>query len=165
VTTAPAAATTVTRPAPTPLAAAKVPPPTRERFARPQPAPLVQPRAPAAQESTTPAAVDPRAAIALAADPLARALESRSLARLRQVDPNLTVQEAQDWGTFFMSARNPRVALRVTTLEILGDRANAGLEGSYEYDDIATGRGMQRPLAFRATFVRDGSGWRLASVR
>ena len=104
-------------------------------------------------------------AIAAATAPLVRALESRNLARLRQVYPNLTVQEAQDWGTFFMSAQNPRVTLRVTTLETTGDRADAGLEGSYEYVDIATGRGMQRPLAFHATFLRDGSGWRLTSLR
>jgi len=169
IAAAPAPETTAAHATPTPLAAAKPPRPAGERFAHP--APLSQPGAPAPRESTTrqpepsPPVVDPRAAIEAAAAPLVRALESRNLARLRQVYPNLTVQQAQDWGTFFMSARNPLVSLRVTTLEPTGDRADAGLEGSYGYDDIATGRGMQRPLAFRATFVRDGSGWRLTSLR
>jgi len=169
IAAAPAAETTTAHATPTPLVLAKPPRPTGKRFARP--APLSQPGAPAARASTTrqpepsSSVVDPRVAIAAATAPLVRALESRNLARLRQVYPNLTVQEAQDWGTFFMSAQNPRVTLRVTTLETTGDRADAGLEGSYEYVDIATGRGMQRPLAFHATFLRDGSGWRLTSLR
>ncbi len=174
--TAPAAAvpppeTSAAHPTPTPLAATNVAPPKNERFARPQAAPLVSPRPPVARESVNrqpepPAAVaDPRAAIEEAAAPVARALESRNLARLRQVFPNLTVEQAQDWGTFFMTARNPRVTLRVSSLTTLGDRADAWLEGSYDYDDIATGRGMQRALAFRATFVRDGASWRLTSLR
>ena len=94
-----------------------------------------------------------------------RALESRNLARLRQVYGTLTVEQAQDWGAFFMSARNPRVTLHVTSLDQRGDRADAGLEGSYEYDDIATGRGMRRALAFRASFVRESGVWRLTSLR
>ncbi len=174
---APAAAvpppeTTITHATPTPLAATSAAPSTNERFARPQAAPLVSPRAPppVARESVNrrpepPAVADPRAAIEEAAAPVARALESRNLARLRQVFPSLTVEQAQDWGTFFMSARNPRVTLHVSSLTTIGDRADAGLEGSYEYDDIATGRSTQRPLAFRAMFVRDGASWRLTSLR
>jgi len=157
------AETTPTRTTPTPLAEAKAPPQTPQRFARPQAAPLVE--SAGRQPEAPPAAVDERAAIEEAAGPLVRALESRNLARLRQVYGTLTVEQAQDWGAFFMSARNPRVTLHVTSLDPRGDRADAGLEGSYEYDDIATGRGMQRPLAFRASFVRESGGWRLTSLR
>src|SRR5256885_6230835 len=107
IAAAPAAETTTAHATPTPLVLAKHPRPTGKRFARP--APLSQPGAPAARASTTrqpepsSSVVDPRVAIAAATAPLVRALESRNLARLRQVYPNLTVQEAQDWGTFFMS--------------------------------------------------------------
>jgi len=157
------AETTATRATPTPLAEAKAPPQAPQRFARPQAAPLVQ--SAGRQPEAPPAAVDERAAIEEAAGPLVRALESRNLARLRQVYGTLTVEQAQDWGAFFMSARNPRVTLHVTSLDPRGDRADAGLEGSYEYDDIATGRGMQRALAFRASFVRESGVWRLTSLR
>jgi len=144
------AETTPTRATPTPLA-------------RPQAAPLVE--SACRQPEAPPAAVDERAAIEEAAGPLVRALESRNLARLRQVYGTLTVEQAQDWGAFFMSARNPRVTLHVTSLDPRGDRADARLEGSYEYDDIATGRGLSRALAFRASFVRESGGWRLTSLR
>ena len=157
------AETTPTRATPTPLAEAKAPPQAPQRFARPQAAPLVQ--SAGRQPEAPPAAVDERAAIEEAAGPLVRALESRNLARLRQVYGTLTVEQAQDWGAFFMSARNPRVTLHVTSLDQRGDRADAGLEGSYEYDDIATGRGMRRALAFRASFVRESGVWRLTSLR
>src|SRR5438552_1272789 len=157
------AETTPTRATPTPLAEAKPPPQGPQRFARPQAAPLVE--SAGRQPEAPPAAVDERAAIEEAAGPLVRALESRNLARLRQVYGTLTVEQAQEWGAFFMSARNPRVTLHVTSLDPRGDRADAGLEGSYEYDDIATGRGLSRALAFRASFVRESGGWRLTSLR
>jgi len=96
---------------------------------------------------------------------LGRALESRNLARVRQVYSNLTVQQAQEWGEFFMGARNLRVSLRVTSLEPLGDRGEAGIEGSYDYEESASGRGVRRPVSFRGTFVREGSAWRLTSLR
>ena len=158
------AETTPTRATPTPLADAKAPPQAPQRFTRPQAAPLAQPR-PVDQAGPPPAVVDDRAAIEEAAGPLVRALESRNLARLRQVYGTLTVEQAQDWGAFFMTARNPRVTLHVTSLQPAGDRADAGLEGTYEYDDIASGRAMQRPLAFRASFARESAGWRLTSLR
>jgi serine/threonine protein kinase len=118
-----------------------------------------------AQPKPSPATPDPRAAIEAAVAGLARALESRNLAQMRQVYPNLTIQQAQDWGTFFMGAKDLRVTLRVSSLETQGDRVDASLEGAYDYEDIATGRGMQRPVTFRAVFVRDGSSWRLTSLR
>jgi serine/threonine-protein kinase len=94
-----------------------------------------------------------------------RALESRNLARVRQVYSNLSMQQAQEWGEFFMGARNLRVSLSVTSLEPLGDRGEAGIEGAYDYEEIASGRGVRRPVSFRGTFVREGTNWRLTSLR
>ncbi len=77
----------------------------------------------------------------------------------------MTIQQAQDWGGFLMGAKDLRVTLRIGSLDAQGDRIDASLEGSYEYEEIATGRGIQRPVTFRATFLRDGSTWRLTSLR
>ncbi len=97
---------------------------------------------------------------------LARALESRNLGQVRQVYPSLTVQQTQEWGQFFTAASNLRVGLRVSSLEQLGDRANADIEGAYDYRDLETGRQMRRLVAFRGTFERGAAGdWRLTLLR
>lgn len=96
---------------------------------------------------------------------LARAFESRNLGRVRQVYPALTVQQAQEWGEFLMNASNLRATLRVTSLEQLGDRANADIDASYDYQDLETGRRMERRVSYRGTFERAGQEWRLTSLR
>jgi len=106
------------------------------------------------------------AAIEQTVTALARALESRNLGQVRQVYPNLTAQQAQEWTQFFTAASNLRVTLRVTSLEQLGAGANADIEGSYDYRDSETGRQMRRLVAFRGTFERSAAGdWRLTLLR
>src|SRR5439155_702070 len=87
---------------------------------RPAPQAARQAETAGRQPEARPPAADQRAAIEEAAGPLVRALESRNLARLRQVYGTLTVEQAQEWGAFFMSARNPRVTLHVTSLDPRG---------------------------------------------
>ncbi len=130
--------------------------------------PVARARAPVVQRESTPpprAEAGPRPAIEETVAAFARALESRNLARVRQVYSNLTMQQAQEWGEFFMGARNLRVSLRVTALEPLDDRAEASIEGAYDYEEIASGRGVRRPVSFRGTFQREGTSWRLTSLR
>ena len=106
------------------------------------------------------------AAIEQAVTALAHALESRNLGHVRQVYPSLTAQQAQEWSQFFTAASNLRVSLRVTSLEQLGERANADIEGSYDYRDLETGRQMRRLVTFRGTFERSAAGdWRLTLLR
>ena len=132
--------------------------------------PVARARAPVVPRESTPplpprAEAGPRPAIEETVAALARALESRNLARVRQVYSNLTMQQAQEWGEFFMGARNMRVSLRITSLDLLDDRAEAEIEGAYDFEDAQTGRGVRRPVAFRGTFVREGTDWRLTSLR
>ena len=152
----------VTTPETTVAAAPALPPPA------PTPVTPVAPRAPVVRRESTPpprAEAGARAGIEETVGALARALESRNLARVRQVYSNLTMQQAQEWGEFFMGARNLRVSLRVTALEPLAERAEASIEGVYDYEEIASGRGVRRPVSFRSTFLRDGTSWRLTSLR
>ena len=159
--------------APAPAAPVPLSAPVKNRAvaAAPRGAPLSQRATAASSTSATPPPPPPdpaavaRAGIEERVVALGRALESRNLARVRQVYSNLTVQQAQEWGEFFMGARNLRVSLRVTSLEPLGDRGEAGIEGSYDYEESASGRGVRRPVSFRGTFVREGSAWRLTSLR
>jgi serine/threonine protein kinase len=106
------------------------------------------------------------AAIEQTVTALARALASRNLGQVRQAYPSLTAQQTQEWGQFFTAASNLRVTLRVTSLEQLGERANAEIEGSYDYRDLETGRQMRRLVTFRGTFERSAAGdWRLTLLR
>jgi eukaryotic-like serine/threonine-protein kinase len=153
-----------TRPEPAPLA------PARQTTPTPPPRAITPAPGPVRRESivappAAPAPQGPRPAIEAVAAELARALESRNLAEVRRVYPNMTVQQAQEWGGFFMGARNLRVTLRVTSLDVRDDQLEAGFEGSYDYEDMSTGRGVQRPVTYRGSFVRDGAGWRLTSLR
>ena len=95
----------------------------------------------------------------------AQALASRDLSRVRRAYPGLSVQQAQEWGRLFMDARNLRVSLRVTAVEQTDDRADASVEGSYEYESLGTGRGERQPVSLRATLERSIAGWRLVSLR
>ena len=64
-----------------------------------------------------------------------------------------------------MRARNLRADLHVTSLDPRGDEADAGIEGTYIFDDLQSGRGVRQPVSFRATLVREGTSWRLTSLR
>ncbi|HEX7122508.1 MAG TPA: hypothetical protein VF178_09090, partial [Gemmatimonadaceae bacterium] len=92
------------------------------------------------------------------------ALESRDLSRLRRAYPGMTVAQAQEWGAFFLKARNLTVRLNVTAMDRAGLRVNATVDGTYDYDDINTGQGMHQAVSLQATLERGSSGWRLMSI-
>jgi hypothetical protein len=95
----------------------------------------------------------------------AAALESRDLSRVRRAYPGITVPQVQEWGAFFLKARNLRVRLNVSTLEPSGVRTDATVDGSYEYDDVETGRGERQVVSLRATLERGAAGWRIIAIR
>ena len=156
-------------PPPVTTVAATPPPAPPNPPAAPVPVPQPQSRAePFLRRGAvveTPPVAGPRLAIEETVASLARALESRNLARVRQVYAGMTPQQAQEWGEFFMGARNLRVNLRVTSLDERGDEADAGIEGAYTYENLETGRGERRPVSFQATLAREGTSWRLTSLR
>jgi serine/threonine-protein kinase len=175
VATTPPAAPPNPPPAPVPVAPAPPGPPAAvpqpqsrtEPFLRRGATPLrdrVQERRDQRIEERTVADPD-RAAIEETVASLGRALESRNLARVRQVYSGMTMAQSQEWGEFFMGARNLRVNLRVTSLDERGDEADAGIEGAYTYENLETGRGERRPVSFQATLAREGTSWRLTALR
>jgi serine/threonine protein kinase len=95
----------------------------------------------------------------------AAALESRDLSRVRRAYPGITVPQVQEWGALFLKARNLRVRLTVSSVEPNGARTDAGVDGSYEYDDVEAGRGERQVVSLRATLERGFGGWRILSIR
>jgi hypothetical protein len=80
------------------------------------------------------------------------------------VYPGLTADQQHGFEQFFQSARKIDVTFRVANVESTGSSAEARLAGSYEYESV-TGKVERTPVNFAATLRRDGSEWRLVSLR
>jgi hypothetical protein len=109
--------------------------------------------------------VDPRPAIESAIADYARAIGSRDVAEIRRVYPALTAAQARAWEQFFESVRSVTAALSLAQLDVTDDTAEASVVGTYDYVEKRGGRNERRPASFRATLRRDGSAWRLSTVR
>ncbi|MBW8768852.1 MAG: protein kinase [Gemmatimonadetes bacterium] len=133
--------------------------------------PRAVPSAPvmANQPTETPVAAPPPAP-ATAADvapvfeSYARAIEARDIAAIRRVYPALTASQQHGFEQFFEAARKVDVTFRVASVEGSATTTEARVNGTYEYES-STGRVERQPVSFVATLRRDGSTWRLVSVR
>jgi serine/threonine-protein kinase len=95
----------------------------------------------------------------------AAAFASRDLSRVRRAYPGMTPAQAQEWGTFFLDARNLEARLEVTSFEQHDDGGSAQLTGGLDWESVQSGRAESRTVSYRATLTRDRSGWRLTSLR
>jgi eukaryotic-like serine/threonine-protein kinase len=140
------------------------PPPTRTEIAAPR-APVVPAGAATPPERTPPAPTIATAAdLAPTVDAYARAIESRDVAAIRRVYPGLTPDQQRGFEQFFQAARSINVTFRIANVEATSASADVRLTGTYAYVTTA-GRSETQPVSFAATLRRDGSEWRLASVR
>ncbi len=132
-------------------------------------APSIAPPAPTAQPAPAqpppPAVVDPRPAIESAIADYARAIGSRDLAEIRRVYPGLTPAQARAWEQFFESVRSVTATFTIAEIELAEGTAEASVTGSYDFVNRRGGRTEHRPASFRATLRRDGSVWRIGTVR
>ncbi len=108
---------------------------------------------------------DPRVQIETTIAAYARALESRDAGQVRRVYPGLSVSQQQGWEDFFKAVRNLKADLRVTTVDVQGETADALVDGVYVFDNATTGRAERRPVTFHASFVAESAGWRLNAIR
>jgi serine/threonine-protein kinase len=121
------------------------------------------------QPAETPAAVPPPAP-ATAADvapvfeSYARAIEARDITAIRRVYPGLTAGQQRGFEQFFEAARKLDVTFRVASVEGSATTAEAHVNGTYQYEN-SSGRVERQPVSFVATLRRDGSSWRLVSLR
>jgi hypothetical protein len=146
------------------------PPRVRAETAAPPPvaapvAPRTVPQMAARESASALSPAEARAGIERALDRYARAVESRSIAELRAAYPGMTAAQQQSWERFFSAIRTVRAELALASLDVAGDQAVAQITGRYEYT-AAGARGVDvQPVAFHATFRREGSAWRLSAVR
>lgn len=95
----------------------------------------------------------------------ARAIESGNVAEIRRVYPGLTAQQAQGWDGFFQSVRSLKARIAIEQLTVRAASADAGLSAVYEYENKTNGQIARQPLRLQAALIRDGAGWRIASIR
>jgi Protein kinase domain len=146
---------------------------------KPPPVTAPEPPSPAAANgppTAPPAAVTTPAAPQPPADPspkvralfaeYAGAIETRSVAAIRQVYPGLTDKQASDWTQFFKAVSDVKVQLQMTRLDVRGDAGEAELAGVYVFTDPGTRRMREDSVSLHSTVRRDGrGGWHIESVR
>ena len=141
--------------------------------ATPTPAPVVQqqiapprPVAAAVQQPPEPAAPANATASDLAPviEAYAQAIESRDVNAIRRVYPGLTAEQERGFDQFFQAARKINVTFRIANVEGTGAAADARLSGNYEYE-TTQGKTERQPVSFVASLRREGSTWRLVSLR
>jgi hypothetical protein len=123
-------------------------------------APVVQPSAPAVQQSSASASAEISGVVAA----YARAIESRDLGAVRRAYRGITPAQAKAFGDFFGSVRSLRANLSVGGLEISGNSAEARLVGVYEFVTGA-GKTERQQVGFQAVFRREAGSWELTSIR
>ena len=124
----------------------------------------VQPPAATSPAPPHPAPPNPSVEIAGAVATYARAIESRDVAEVKRAYPGATAQQLKGFEEFFGAVRSLRATLSVTSLDVSGTSAEAHLTGAYDYV-TSDGKNQRQPLAIQASFRRDGSAWKLMSVR
>jgi len=94
----------------------------------------------------------------------ARAIEARDLGGIKSLYPPISDAQERGFRDFFNNVRTLKATLVLGALTVDGNSATAPITGAYDYLD-RSGKLQHQALAFRATFRRDGSTWRIASVR
>jgi serine/threonine-protein kinase len=131
---------------------------------RPVPPPVSAPTQ--TPSESPPAAPAPATAadVAPVLEAYARAIESRDASAIRRVYPALTQDQQRGFEQFFESARKINVTFRIASVEGTASTAEARVSGSYAYES-SSGKAERQPVSFVATLRRDGSGWRLVSLK
>jgi serine/threonine-protein kinase len=127
----------------------------------PKPVPTPATEAPVAPPPPAPATA---ADIAPVFESYARAIEARDIAAIRRVYPALTSDQQRGFEQFFEAARKLDVTFKVASVEGSASITDARVNGTYEYES-SSGRVERQPVSFVARLRRDGSTWRLVSVR
>ncbi len=122
----------------------------------------VRPPTPESTPAVTPppAAADPRDAIAAMIQDYARALESKQVAQVRRIYPDIASGQLQT----LQSLERLRVRLRVSSIDVQGDNATASVSGEYEFYSPENRRTENLPVRFQASLENGANGWRIRSL-
>jgi serine/threonine protein kinase len=141
--------------------------PAPQEVAPPAPVP---PPVPPTATGTRPAAPpppppDPSPQVRALFDAYAAAVETRSVANIRQAYPGLKPGQAKEWEQFFSAVDDIEVKLQMTRLDVHGETGEASLSGVYVFTDPATRRPRRDSVSLLATLRRDARGWRIESLQ
>jgi hypothetical protein len=118
------------------------------------------PPAPANSTVTTAPAPEPRAAIAQLVDAYAAALQSKVLARVRALYPDMTPQQAENTRVALEAMQGLRVQLTASDIEVTGSAAHARVTGQWLYN-----RGERLNYNQSFEFELRPEGWRIVAIR
>ncbi len=93
----------------------------------------------------------------------ARALETRDVARVRQVFPSMPALREQQLKQALPNMKNLQVRLTITDLELAGDIATATVSGKWQFQ--ASGQRNELPADNVYQLSRRGSGWVITEIR
>ena len=96
-------------------------------------------------------------------DAYARAIESRDMAAVRRIYPNIRPSEARGLLDFFQRAKSINVSFRIEDLSSTTTSAEATLAGRYDYVDPNNDTKHEN-VSVAASFQREGNTWRLTSI-
>jgi serine/threonine-protein kinase len=105
--------------------------------------------------------VDARTAIGELITAFARALESGDINEVRRAYPGMTQEQQRNFSGAITLME--QATLDVGAIDERGGVATAAVTGRYVFND--NGRRQTTPVNFRATFERDGSGWRMTGMQ
>ena len=94
----------------------------------------------------------------------AQALETRDVARLRAVFPELPAQQAARFTEFFRAVRSLEATLVPSAPQVSGNSATTRVSGAYVFTD-ARGEARRQPVSFLVALQRDEAGWHLRSIQ
>jgi hypothetical protein len=141
---------------PSPALPPPVPPAESTPAARPAPAPAPVP---------PPRPADPLPEIRGVIAEYAKAIEAKSLDRLRRTYPGMLGIQERGWEQFFQLVRDVKADLSVGKLNLSGGTAEGQVTGTYTYLNTSTGRTERQPVSFHASFKNQAGQWRIAQVR
>jgi serine/threonine-protein kinase len=96
-------------------------------------------------------------------DAYARAIETRDMAAVRRINPNISASQARGLLDFFQRAKTINVTFRIEDLSSTTTSAEATLAGRYDYVTLENDAKHEN-VSVAASFQREGNAWRLVSI-
>jgi serine/threonine-protein kinase len=119
------------------------------------------------EKETPPAPPPPKPATASDLTPVvdayARAIETRDMAAVRRINPNISASQARGLLDFFQRAKTINVTFRIEDLSSTTTSAEATLAGRYDYVTLENDAKHEN-VSVAASFQREGNAWRLVSI-